>query len=235
MEDSEAIYQEIADNALAATPARLVVLTRFDAGSGMVETMAWAGVHHALIERAAELVRGLWPAFEIKHFVSRAEANEWLRRAYLDGEAFSAPLAEVAAGLVDDQVLRIGASVAGLRHCFHHPLLLEGWVEGAIIFFTGEELDEAARRVCAAFARQAALTLENARLLEQARRARAELEAVFDATDDAVVVVGPDLRLLRVNRGARALMTELIGREVDTLTEFNRIVRSSPPEEQPSP
>ncbi|HEY3108902.1 MAG TPA: PAS domain-containing protein [Chloroflexota bacterium] len=229
------IYQEIVENALAVTQARLVILTRFDAGSGLVETMAWAGVQHALIERAAARVRRFWPDFEIKHFVGPADANEWLRRGYLAGEAFSAPLAEVATGLVDDRVVRIASSVAGLRHSFHYPLLIEGRVEGAIVLFTAEQPDEAARRICAAFARQAALPLENARLLEQARRTRAELEAVFDATEDALVVIGQDMRILRANRGARALMAELIGRDVETLTEFNRLVQATPPDEQPSP
>ena len=197
--------------------------------------MAWAGLQHALIERAAAMVQRFWPDFEFEHFVGRADANEWLRRGYLEGEAFSAPLAEVATGLVDDRVIRIASSVAELRHSFHHPLLIEGRVEGAIVLFTAEEPDEAARRSCAAFARQAALTLENARLLEQARRTRAELEAVFDAIDDAVLVIGQDMRILRANRGTRALMAELIGREVETMTEFNRLVRATPPDEHPSP
>jgi PAS domain S-box-containing protein len=234
MADSS-IYHEIVENALAVTQARLVILTRFDAGSGLVETMAWAGVQHAEIEHAAARVRRFWPDFEIKHFVGPADANKWLRRGYLAGEAFSAPLAEVASGLVDDRVLRIASSVAGLRHSFHYPLLIEGRVEGAIVLFTAEEPDEAARRICAAFARQAALTLENARLLEQARRTRAELEAVFDATDDVLVVIGQDMRILRANRGARALMAELIGREVETVSEFRRLVQATPPDEQPSP
>jgi PAS domain S-box-containing protein len=231
MADRGAIYQEIVDNALAATPARLVILTRFDARSGLIETMAWAGLHHSVIERAAAMVRRIWPEFEIEHFVCPVGTNEWLRRAYLAGEAFSAPLVEVASGLVDERVLQIGRSVAALRHCFHHPLLTEGRVEGAIIFFTGKELDQTARRICAAFARQTALTLENARLLEQARRARAELEAVIDSTEDAVLVIGTDRRILRANRGARGAMLELIGHEVETLADFNRFVRTESPDE----
>jgi PAS domain S-box-containing protein len=227
----DAIYQEIVENALAGTQAPIVALTRLDPASLEVETLAWAARDRASIARAATMAAAAAPGRVNGRLIVRADANEWLRRGYLAGEPFSAPLSEVAAGLVDDEVTRIVASVVGLRHCFQCPMLIEGRVEGAIVLVTRAAPGPAARRFVVAFARQAALTLERARRLDRVRQAQAELEAVLDATDDAVVVVGQDDRLLRVNRSARAVMVDLIGYQVDTLAEFNRLVRSATPDD----
>ena len=70
MTDERAIYQEIVDNALAATQAQLVVLTRFERGTLEIETMAWSGLNMELIERGMAVVRRLWPDFEIGRYVA---------------------------------------------------------------------------------------------------------------------------------------------------------------------
>jgi len=60
-----------------------------------------------------------------------------------------------------------------------------------------------------AFARHAAVAVRGARLLAEARRARGELEAVFDAVTQAVMVFAPNGQLLQANASARRMLGQL--------------------------
>lgn len=61
-----------------------------------------------------------------------------------------------------------------------------------------------------ALARCAAIALRSARLLRDARRARAELEVVLEATSDQIVVVDATGRLVYVSRSARDGLAPLL-------------------------
>ena len=63
-----------------------------------------------------------------------------------------------------------------------------------------------------AFASHAAVAVRDARLLAETRRARAELEAVFDAVTQSLIVFAPEGRVLQANRRGRRWL-EAIERE----------------------
>jgi PAS domain-containing protein len=85
-------------------------------------------------------------------------------------------------------------------------------------------------RLAEAFGQEAALAIRIARSVDalrgraaEAQRARAELEAVFDATADSVVVIAPDGALLRANRPAREAMERLGGSASSTAEVHARV------------
>lgn len=70
-------------------------------------------------------------------------------------------------------------------------------------------------RLLCALADYAAVALENARLYEETETARRKLEAVLRETDEAVIILDPQLRILLCNPAASAalrLSTDVIGR-----------------------
>jgi PAS domain-containing protein len=87
-----------------------------------------------------------------------------------------------------------------------------------------------------AFGQQAAVAIRIARSVDalrereaEAQRARAELEAVFDATEDSVVVLAPDGKVLRANRQARESF-ERLGAAGSTSEDVHRRVHFTRPD-----
>lgn len=211
------VYADICQNAVSATGAAVVAMTRVDHATRRVRVVAWAGAHSELVERSSAAVRHVLPDFDpIKVEVS-IEHSDMTRRGYAEAESFSTKLSTIARGIVPSVVLDVAGRIVGIRAYHHFPLIVDGRAEGALIFLTPGELTEPQRRTSGAFVRQVALMLENARLLDEARRARSELEAVFEATEDSVVVFAADGRLLRANARARTRMAELFNAEVGDL------------------
>jgi PAS domain-containing protein len=197
------LYQGIVDNARVATGARMVHFAWYDPATGMVQTGAWSGAGTAPVHHALAAARRALPAFDVLHVRFAADVNPFNRRVFVDGEAVEGPFADAVAGTVPPAAAAAATRVAGLRYTFSCPLLVRGAVAGTLAYHTSAPLQPAQRATCEAFARQAALTLENARLHEQAERARAELEAFVDAAADAVLVFAVGGRLVRANRAAR--------------------------------
>ncbi len=174
--EQPAVYQEIADNARAATRARLIVLTRFDPVRCEARMMAWSARHAGPSQRALAAATRLFPAFDPAQVVVPADLNRYSRLVYLEGQPVLAPFLAVAAGSVDDRILQLASTIAGIRHALICPLKSGDRVLGALGFLTARELTEPQRRTCEAFVRQAALTLENARLLARLQEQVAALE-----------------------------------------------------------
>jgi PAS domain S-box-containing protein len=202
-EGADALVQRIVDNARTATGARLVHFAWYDPATGMVQAGAWSGAGTAPIRDALAAARRAVPGFDVLAVRFPADVNPFNRRVFCDGEAVAATFKEAVAGTVPPVVAAAAARVAGLRHTLSCPLLVHGTVAGTLADHTSAPLRREQRATCEAFARQAALTLENARLREDAERARAELEALLDAAADAVLVFDPRGRLVRANRTAR--------------------------------
>jgi PAS domain-containing protein len=87
-----------------------------------------------------------------------------------------------------------------------------------------------------AFGQQAAIAIRIARAVAalrdreaEAQRTRAELEAVFDATEDSVVVLAPDGAVLRANRQARESMART-GGSASSAAEVHRRVHFTRPD-----
>jgi signal transduction histidine kinase len=84
----------------------------------------------------------------------------------------------VAAGMVPDEVAQVVARTLRLNYSTVHPLLVQGRVAGSISFHAEQVPADATIAAYEAFARQAALTIENAALL---RAHRDQLEELKEA------------------------------------------------------
>jgi PAS domain-containing protein len=91
-------------------------------------------------------------------------------------------------------------------------------------------------KLAEAFGQQAALAIRIVRAVDamreraaEAQRVHAELEAVFDATEDSVVVLAPDGKLLRANRHARETMAR-IGAPTSSATEIHQHIHFTRPD-----
>src|SRR5207244_1907806 len=152
---------EIARNALVATCALFVHVSAFDPATGLLHTAASAGLRLATVQAAMAAIQRLIPGWSLDRLVLRADANPANRAVYYQGRTVSAPLRDVAEGIVDRRIVHLGTEVFGVRHSLVCPLLVRDRVAGALSFHTRDPVDDPQRRTCEAFARQAALTIEN--------------------------------------------------------------------------
>jgi PAS domain-containing protein len=171
------LYQQIVDNAQAATRARLVHFSWLDAERGEVYVGAMSGLHTPALQRGLAAVARFAPEFDPLRLHFKLDINPWNRAVFTEGRAVAVPLEEIAAGVVPPAITRVAVGMVGLRHTFCCPLRRGQQVVGSLAFHTGHSLSMAQRHTCEAFARQAALTLENADLLVRAQQARATAEA----------------------------------------------------------
>jgi signal transduction histidine kinase len=173
---------EIARNALVATGALFVHVSAFDAESGLLHTAASAGLHLGTVQAAIAAIRRALPGWSVEKLTVRADGNPVNRAVYYDGRTVAAPLHETIEGIVDHRVAQVGITVLGIRQSLICPLIVRGRVAGAISFHTRDRPDEPRRRTCEAFARQAALALENGELLEEVRARARELRRTRQRT-----------------------------------------------------
>jgi PAS domain S-box-containing protein len=120
----------------------------------------------------------------------------------------------------------------GIRSWLRVPLLARGRSIGALtIGVTAAErvLDEHDLGLAQELGARAGVALENARLFENARDRRAELDAVLAAMADAVLVFDASGRLRLTNRAAEELFASNPPRSVESLRE-----RVRPDEEGPA-
>jgi signal transduction histidine kinase len=173
------IGDEIALDALVATGALFVHVASFDPAAGLLRTAASAGLRLGppIVGR-----RRILPGWSVRDLVAPADANAVTRAVYRGGQTVAARLAEAADGVVDRQVARLGSLILGIRHSLICPLIVRGRVAGAISFHTRDPLDDPRRRTCEAFARQAALAIENRLLLEEVRARTGELRQARQRT-----------------------------------------------------
>ncbi len=171
--EDEALYQEIADNALVVTGARLVSLSWYDPGEQMHRLGAIAP--RTLFDLMIGAVRAVLPRFS-PQVPFRADVNPATRAVLIEGRALLAPFMEHAAGTMPAVVLRVATATGGLRWTHSVPLLVGGKVTGALAFHFTERPEPEKLLVAEAFAKQVALTLENTRLLDALRQRAEELE-----------------------------------------------------------
>jgi PAS domain S-box-containing protein len=161
---ADALYQEILDNALAATGALLVVLARYEPERHTQRLLGLAGPGEGTIRRALEAAQRLVPGFDPFARELPAPAHGPLAEVCRTRRALAVPFAAAAGGSVDPRIIGLGEQLVGLRHSYLCPLTCDGDVKGILVFHTAAPLTERERTICDAFARQARLTLENARL-----------------------------------------------------------------------
>jgi GAF domain-containing protein len=171
------LYQQIVDNAQAATGARLVHSSWLDPARAQVHVGAMSGLHTAALRRGLAAVARLAPDFDPLRLRFKVGANPWTAAVFFEGRSVAVPLEQIATGAVSPAILRVAVATVGLRYTFCCPLHHGSRVVGSLAFHTARPLTVAQQQTCEAFARQAALTLENADLLMRAEEARANAEA----------------------------------------------------------
>lgn len=170
-------YQQIVDNALTMNrDVRLVILTRYDFQTQTVRFLAWSSLQVEATQQGLETIMRLFPAFDFVGTTLAPDLNEWSREVYLRGRPSFAPLKEIARGIAPNRAIRMAETIAGLRYCHTYPLKVNDEVLGALSFITTREPMALERKAFEDVARQAALAMENDRLLHTLRSQVRELQ-----------------------------------------------------------
>src|SRR2546425_12869356 len=196
--DVAVISERIAESLRGLLRARSSAVYRLDAKSGDLVVMAGTGMLATMFEPNTVL-----PAGSVAHLAV----------------AQCRPIA--TSNALDDPQLTITADVRARlgpethRSALAVPLLVHETVIGALGIgdVEGRVFDDEELRLTQAFADQAAIALENARLYEEAHAQRKRLTQIFDSTTDGIMFVRPDGRIEAANRRA----AEVLGIEDDAV------------------
>jgi len=167
--DPEVVAQRIADSVLGLFQGHASVLVRISPDTGASTTVAVSGDPWPLAVDRTVLPAGIGTVgFAVR-----------------EGRAVASPdiLADPRITLTPE--LRAQLEQASFQAELAAPLLVQGCAIGALVVKdrTGRSFDEEEARLLQAFADQAALALENARLYREAERARARAQAAAARTE----------------------------------------------------
>ncbi|HXG65891.1 MAG TPA: PAS domain-containing protein, partial [Blastocatellia bacterium] len=113
---------------------------------------------------------------------------------------------------------------AGLRAVWSVPIIsARGETLGtfAAYYRTPRRPDQKELNIAQAYARQAAIAIENALLYQQAERARAQLESIIDQMPEGILIArAADRALMLVNRAAKELMELPAGTPVGDFARY---------------
>jgi signal transduction histidine kinase len=180
------LYQQIANNAQAATGARLVHFAWLDTDSHEVRVGAMSGLHAKAVQRALAAAGRVVPNFDpLLHVRFPVDVNRWNASVYSGGGAVLTTFDQIVEGTVPPAVAHIARRVGGLRYTFTCPLHQGDRVVGSLAFHFVRAPTEPQQRTCEAFARQVALTLENAGLSERQRAIIGRLQELHAELESA--------------------------------------------------
>ncbi|MFC5849103.1 GAF domain-containing protein [Deinococcus petrolearius] len=169
--------QQIVDDAQAVLNFPYILLARFDPVARTSQALVWSGRNMEILERATRLGQRLL-AYDTAHSVLSVDGNPLLQAACDRGETIITSVEEITRGLVPPLVARIAAQVAGAAHCLVTPLQGEDRVLGTLSCYQrNPHFTDVQIRTAQAFARQVALSIHNAELLEAQRQTHVALEA----------------------------------------------------------
>jgi signal transduction histidine kinase len=183
------LYQEITENALAATGARFVNMSRLDHQEQMLYGAAWATAPDALYHRALDMAQRIVPGILPTGLSFPVSVNPIVRAVHVEGKTILATLEESAKNTVPPELVHIAQTIMGARFTLSVPLWVGGEVAGALAFHFTDEPTEVVQRTAEAFAQQASLSLENARLSASLRERIEELRQSRDriiASDERI-------------------------------------------------
>ncbi len=212
-------YRQILAHAHAATGARWVHLTLYDAPVATVRSVIGSDLAGGPLMRGFQAIQAMCPGFDPFKVACRVDVNPRLRAVYLEGRAVVARLDEIAEGIVHPKLVELAGTLAQMRYALSLPIFLNGSVVGGLTFHFRTPPDPTHRSVCEAFAHQASLTLSNALLSRLLDREVAELQRsrqLLVAADErlrrqmAETLHGPvQSRLLMVNHELEAIRRQL--------------------------
>jgi len=175
--DWSAFAPQIVEDAEAALGSSYIVLARFDSVACTSQPVFIGGMHRKNNQRALRLGKRLVPRFDM-NMVHSVDANPHLRASFDGPNPVIGSVEEFTQGLLPPLIARIAGQIAGAAHCITIPLRVENRVLGCLSFYQrSPHFDSAWIRIAQAFARQVALSIHNAELLEEGRRVTAALEA----------------------------------------------------------
>ena len=188
--DRSPLFRQIVEDARLVTGAGVVVLASFAAADGTITTRASSA---AVGDRAggarSKAVREAVAAFAPERGVTHPHVNAVHEVVYLEGHAVTGPFELVAAGVVSEAAVSAAARTLHLNWTTVQPMLVQGKVAGSISFHCEHAPTDAAIATYEAFARQAALTIENAtlfRALQDQLQELREARRLVTASNEAV-------------------------------------------------
>lgn len=169
------LYCTVVEHARVATGAELVVAASIDEATGIIRQQVASGLGSERLQRVLRAIRRIYPGFDPMTVEFDAHVNAVQETVFVRGEAVSASIMAAGEHVVPDVVLRIAASIAGLRYSCIQPLIVQGRVIGSLSFHGKRMPKITDLRAYEAFAKQASLTLENAVLVRAMRDQSEEL------------------------------------------------------------
>ena len=200
--DPRQVAHLIADNVLALLGARDVTLFALEPETGNLVSVAFAGEGAAGFSQPTVMGPG----------VGASGLAVATRREVYTSDIQNTP------GVIHTPELRAKIERAGYRTAVAVPLLVNGEPIGALAVAAGHGrgVDEESRRLLGAFADQAAIALNNARLFAAERRARAEAETAERWVRD--LVHGVDAIVSEVDIATRRVL--FVNGRVETLLGY---------------
>ncbi len=236
------VYQEIVENAIVVTGARFVNLSWYDPAENRITGVAWSIRPRGIMDDAMRAAQAVVAGFNPLQVRFSGDVNPAVHEVLVEGRALLAPFTEHAAGTVHPALVRISQTILGLRWTHSVPLRIGGTVVGSLAYHFPGRPSAGTLRVAEAFAEQAALTVENARLSDALRtrtrdlegsreriavaeeRVRREIAEVLHGRVETRILVATQ-RLLECGRAARgdprraAAMAGEVADELDRIRE----------------
>src|SRR5919206_2692221 len=114
---ASSLYQQIADNAQAATGARLVHFAWLDPASQEVRVGAMSGLESHAVQQALSAAARIVPNFDpLVHVRFPVDVNRWNASVYSGGGAILTRFDEIVQGTVSPAVAALAHRLAGLQY-----------------------------------------------------------------------------------------------------------------------
>jgi GAF domain-containing protein len=221
--DGLPLFSEIAENARAVTRAAVVELTTWSPGDRIVRTQAVASMDGAVCPKATGKNDRLFR----RRICTCVQPKSLLEAVYVDGHAVTAPFGMLSTDALSEPDLTTIAKRLHRGHSTAYPLKAQGKVMGAITFNYEDVPTDSALAVYEAFARQAALTLEQAALY------RSLQDELGDLTETRRLITASNEAVRReiAERLHGPVQTQLVVADF-TLRKASSLVETAPAEAQ---
>jgi hypothetical protein len=147
-----------------ATGALYVGVDRYDATTRMAHVVASDGLDTPWATRAVAAVKALAPWFDLANQRYPANVNPLYDRLFRLGQAADAPSPAWTENVFPPWLRAVIHQIDRSRWARAVPIVVDGQVQGVIQFYFVEQLTDAQRETCDAFAQLIALSVDNARL-----------------------------------------------------------------------
>jgi signal transduction histidine kinase len=163
-------FQDVVDDARAVTQCPLVNFNTFDPISKTVSLLVISGLEG--YQHAIERMQAVDPSFDPRRVSVSAATNHWTAPTYFQAQIVDVSWRQLTEGILDERLVVIAEAIAGLKRAMLYPIVVRHHVVASLCFHRESAFSSEDQRVFQTFARQAALTWENAYLLAESRQSR---------------------------------------------------------------